>query len=247
MFVHNLNPTLLNIGPLEIRWYGLMYVLAFLVTYYYVRSVIRKGKLNLTEKNLDDLLGLMVLALIVGARLFYAIFYNPGYFVAQPWKIFFVWEGGLSFHGGLTGIILVTWWYAHKKNLKLLQLADVFCVPLALGNAFGRIGNFVNGELYGVVTDLPWGVVFPGVSGVRHPTQIYEALYNIIIFVVLFLMRNKVRSYGCLFGWYLVLYGLFRFSVEFVKDLPLYGPLTMGQWLTIPVFVIGIVLIWKKK
>ncbi len=246
MYTHALNPTILDLGPIEIRWYGLMYVLAFLVTYYYVRAAIRQGKLRLTEKELDNLLGLMVVCMILGARLFYAIFYNPTYFIAQPWKILFIWEGGLSFHGGFLGIFLAGFWYSRKKAIPILKLADIFCVPLALGNAFGRMGNFINGELYGVPTTLPWGVVFPGAETPRHPTQLYEAAYNILIFGILYSQRNKKWQDGKLFGLFMILYAIFRFSVEFIKDLPSYGPLTMGQWLTIPVFLIGVWLVRRN-
>jgi len=225
-----------------------MYVLAFFVTYYYVRGAIRQGKLKLTENELDSMLGWMVICMILGARLFYAIFYNPTYFMDAPWKILFVWEGGLSFHGGLVGVAFAAWWYGtRKKGIPFLHLADIFCVPIALGNAFGRIGNFINGELYGVATNLPWGVVFPGAEGARHPTQLYEAAYNVVIFGILYSMRNKNWKDGTLFGVYLMLYGIFRFGVEFIKDLPFYGPLTMGQWLTLPVFLVGIWLVWRSK
>src|SRR3990172_11907128 len=245
MYTHAINPAILNLGPLEIRWYGLMYVLAFFATYYYVRSAIRQGKLNLTEKELDSLLGLMVVLMIAGARLFYAIFYNPTYFISAPWKILYIWEGGLSFHGGFLGVATAAWIYSRKKGIPFLRFADVFCVPIALGNAFGRIGNFINGELYGVATNLPWGVVFPGAEGARHPTQIYEAAYNVLIFGILYSQRNKQWKDGQLFGLFLILYAIFRFSVEFIKDLPSYGILTMGQWLTIPLLLIGIWLYRK--
>jgi len=247
MYTHALNPTILSLGPLEIRWYGIMYVLAFLITFYYVRAAIRQGKLKLTELQLDNLLGLMVVCMIVGARLFYAIFYNPSYFMDAPWKFFFIWEGGLSFHGGFLGIVVAAWWYVRRKGVSFMRTADIFIVPLALGNGLGRLGNFINGELYGVVTNLPWGVVFPGVEGARHPTQLYEVAYSIIIFGVLFSMRNKKWKDGMLLGIFMVLYAIFRFAVEFIKDLPSYGPLTMGQWLTIPVFLIGIWLVWTRK
>src|SRR3989344_3057533 len=183
MFVHNINPTILHLGPLEIRWYGVMYVLAFLAVYYFAKSAIKQGKLKLTEKQLDDLLGLLVISMIVGARLFYAIFY--------------VWQGGLSFHGGFIAMLLAAWWFCKKHSLRLLQLADIFCVPLALGNAFGRIGNFINGELYGIPTSLPWGIVFPGTAQARHPTQLYEVAYNIIIFAVLYFLSKKNLKEGC--------------------------------------------------
>ena len=246
MYVHNVNPIILNLGPLEIRWYGVMYLLAFLAVLFYCKRAIKQGKLKLTEKELEDLMGYEVLALIIGARLFYAIFYNPSYFLAEPWKILFIWEGGLSFHGGLVAMILTGIWFSRKKNLTFFHLVDVFIVPLALGNAFGRIGNFINGELYGVSTSLPWGVVFPGAEGARHPTQLYEVAYNVVIFVILYSLRNKEWKEGKIFGVFLILYGVFRFSVEFIKDLPAYGPLTMGQWLTIPVFVVGVWLVSRK-
>lgn len=247
MFTHTLSPTILQLGPLEIRWYGVMYVIAFFITYFYAKKAIEKGQLKLTVKELDDLLGLMVVSMIIGARLFYSIFYNPSYFLAEPWKFFYVWEGGLSFHGGLAGIVLATWWFARKKKISFFHIADVLCIPIALGNALGRIGNFINAELYGVATNLPWGVVFPGVEGARHPTQLYEAAYNIVIFGILYSLHNKKLKEGMIFGLFLILYSVFRFSVEFIKDLPSYGPLTMGQWLTIPLFLIGIWLCYRKQ
>ncbi|MBW2969689.1 prolipoprotein diacylglyceryl transferase [Candidatus Woesearchaeota archaeon] len=246
MFTHTINPTILNLGPLEIRWYGLMYVLGFIITYYYVRAAIRAGKIKLTEKELDNLLGILVVALIVGARLFEVIFYEPAYYLNEPWKIFYIWQGGLSFHGGLVGLAIVGYWYARKKKIPFLKLVDVFIVPLAIGNALGRIGNFINAELYGVPTNLPWGVVFPGIEGARHPTQLYEAAYNIIIFITLFSLRNKKLKDGTLFGIFLIMYGIFRIAVEFLKDMPHYGPLTTGQYLTIPVFLLGVWLVWRN-
>ena len=242
-----LNPTILQLGPLEIRWYGLMYVLGFIVTYYYARAAIRQGKLKLEEKELDNLLGLMVVLMIIGARLFYAIFYNPTYFIHQPWKLLYVWQGGLSFHGGFLGIVAACLWCARKKNIPFLRIADIFCVPIALGNSFGRIGNFINAELYGVQTNLPWAVTFPGVEGARHPTQLYEAAYNILIFAILYSLRNKKWKDGMLFGIFMMLYSIFRFATEFIKDIPHYGPLTMGQWLTLPVFLIGAWLVWRTR
>ena len=247
MFTHTLSPTILQLGPLEIRWYGLMYVIAFFITYFYCKKAIEKGQLKLTVKELDDLLGLMVVSMIIGARLFYAIFYNPSYFISEPWKILYVWEGGLSFHGGLAGIVLATLWFARKKKISFFHIADVLCIPIALGNALGRIGNFINAELYGIPTSLPWGVIFPGVELARHPTQLYEAAYNVVIFGILYSLHNKKLKEGMIFGSFLILYSIFRFSVEFIKDLPSYGPLTMGQWLTIPLFLIGIWLVWRNK
>lgn len=239
MYTHALNPTILHLGPLEIRWYGLMYVIGFLITYYYGKKAIEQGWLKLTLKEFDDMLGWLVIAMIAGARTFYAIFYNPHYFIAHPHKFFFVWEGGLSFHGALLAVVLTGFWYARKHKITFLHLADIIIVPVALANGLGRIGNFINGELYGVATNLPWGVVFPGVAGARHPTQLYEAAYNFVIFGILYANRKKLKM-GQLFALFLMLYSVFRFSVEFIKDLPSYGPLTMGQWLTIPMFLLGV-------
>ena len=179
--------------------------------------------------------------------IFIILFYEPTYYFSNPLKMIAIWEGGLSFHGGFFGIAFAAWWYGRKKGIPFLRLAAVFCVPVALGNAFGRIGNFINGELYGIPTNLPWGVVFPGAEGARHPTQIYEALYNVVIFGILYSLRNKKWKDGTLFGIFMILYAIFRFSVEFIKDLPSYGPLTMGQWLTIPVFLLGVWLVWSRR
>lgn len=246
MIIHNLNPTILNLGPLEVRWYGLLYVLGFLVVYLYAKNVIIKKKL-LSLKEYDNFMLLLILATVLGARLFYAIFYNPQYFIKHPLSFFAVWQGGLSFHGSLVAIILVTFFYCKKKKISFLQIADIFVVPVALANALGRIGNFINAELYGKITSVAWGVLFPGVEGPRHPTQLYESFYNIILFFILFACRNKFQKKGVIFGLFLTLYAVFRFLVEFIKDLPLYGPLTMGQWLTIPMFFFGLWLIFRKK
>lgn len=248
VFEHALNPIIFNLGPLEIRWYGLMYVLAFLVTYYYVRGRIRSGQSEFTEKDLDDFTTLQVIALIVGARIFYAIFYEPSHFIQNPLRIFAIWQGGLSFHGGLTAMLVCGWWYCRKKKYSILKTADLFIVPLALGQSFGRIGNFINGELWGYPTSLPWGVKFQNVEEYRHPSQLYESAYNLVIFSTLYLLRNKKLPDGTLFSIFLIMYGIFRFIVEFVREPEIFvGPLTMGQTLTIPVFLAGICLLWHVK
>ena len=247
VFVHNINPTILNIGPLEIRWYGLMYVIGFLFAYLYARAAIKKGKLKITIKELDTLILYLAIALVLGARIFEIIFYAPAYYFSNPLKMIALWEGGLSFHGGLVGVLLVGWWFAKKKKIPFLYLCDIFAVPAALGNAFGRIGNFINGELYGKITNLPWGVIFPGVKGARHPSQLYEALYNFVNFTVLFSLRNKTYKHGTLLGIFLVIYSIARFFVEFVKDIPqVLGPLTMGQVLSIPMLALGVWLLLRK-
>lgn len=246
-FYHNINPVLLQLGPLQIRWYGLMYVLSFLFVYWYVKKASRENKIKLTEEQIDNSMLLMTIALIIGARLFDVIFWDFSTFAQQPLKIFAIWEGGLSFHGGLTGILITSYLLCKKYKIKLLQFADVFAVPLALGQTFGRIGNFINGELYGGPTTLPWGINFhnelnqAGTAIFRHPTQIYEAIYNLIIFATLWKLKNKNLPPGTIFATFLIMYSIFRTLTEFIRvENTTIGPLTMSQALNIPMFIIGI-------
>lgn len=256
VFYHNLDPVLLNLGAVQIKWYGLMYVIAFLVTYFYVRAAVKQKKFGkkLTLDDVDVLMLWLVIALIVGARLFEVLFYNPSFYFSHPAEIFAVWHGGLSFHGGLLGMLLATWLFCRKKKISLLELTDILIVPLAIGQALGRIGNFINGELVGRITSLPWGVNFggetnaAGASVFRHPSQLYEVFYNVVIFGILFTLRNKKLPKGYLFGWFLTLYSVFRFATEFVREPEvMLGPLTLGQWFNIPMFVAGIWMLWKLK
>jgi len=255
-FIHNLDPVLFNLGFSQIKWYGLMYAIAFLVTYFFVRAAVKHKKFGkkLTLDDVDALMILLVAGLIVGARLFEVLFYNPAFYFLHPAEIIAVWHGGLSFHGGLLGMLLATWLFCKKKKISLLALADVLIVPLALGQALGRIGNFINAELVGRITSLPWGVNFGGEvnaagnSVFRHPSQLYEAFYNLVIFSILFTIRNKKLPKGYLFGWFLTLYSVFRFFTEFVREPEvMLGPLTLGQWLNIPMFVAGVWLLFKLK
>lgn len=247
MIQHNINPILLDIpGPFEIRWYGLMYLLAFVVLYIYAKSEIKKGKLELSLKQLDQLLGWQVVGMIIFARIFYILFYNLSYYLTNPLKTIAIWEGGLSFHGGALGIVLVTIYFVKKYNVSFFNITDTFVIPLALGNALGRFGNFINAEIYGVATKLPWGVQFPGIDGVRHPTQIYAVIYNIVIFVILFATRRQLKN-GQTLGLFFLLYSAFRFINEYFKDMVYYYGFTMGQWLTIPLFFLGLYLLFRTK
>lgn len=246
VFYHNLNPVILDIGPVEIRWYGLMYVLSFIIVYLYARAAVKNKKLKLSLKELDDLMIWLVAALIIGARLFEIIFYNPIFYLQNPSEIIAIWHGGLSFHGGLAGVLTAGYAFARKKKISFLQLCDIFVVPLALAQAFGRIGNFINGELYGRVTSLPWGVKFQSAEGFRHPSQLYEAAYDIAIFAFLFFQRNLKKPHGYFVAWFLILYPFFRFLTEFVREPEIMiGPLTMGQCLNIPMFIAGAYLLYR--
>ena len=247
MFYHNLNPIILDIGPLEIRWYGVMWVLGFLVTYFYVRAAARKKVIKLSDKDVDDLVILLTIAILIGARIFEVLFYRPSYYFSNPLQIIAIWKGGLSFHGGLVGAIIGMWWYCRRKKLSVLKMCDVFVVPLALAQAFGRIGNFINGELYGRVTSLPWGMKFPSAEGFRHPSQLYAMTYNLVIFGILYPLRNKKYREGTLLAWFLILYPIFRFLNEYVREPDfMIGPLTPGQVLNIPMFLAGLWLLKRK-
>lgn len=250
VFYHNIDPILLSIGPIDIHWYGVMYVISFILVYLYVRAAVKHKKLKISLNDLDNLMILLTVALIVGARLFEVVLYNFSYYLQSPLQIFAVWKGGLSFHGGLAGVLIVGYLFARRKKIKFLHLCDIFIVPLALAQALGRIGNFINGELYGRLTTLPWGMKFPNAEGFRHPSQLYEMFYNLVIFSFLFIKRNKKQPPGTLLAYFLILYSIFRFLTEFVREPEIMiGPLTMGQVLNIFMLVAGIALMYyiKKK
>lgn len=245
-FIHNLNPTILSLGFLEIRWYGLFYVLGFFLVYFFLKRQIKKGVLELKEKELDSFLFVLVIGMLIGSRLFAVLVYNPAYYLANPFEIIMFWKGGLSFHGALIGMFISGWLWCRKHKFSFIKICDLIVIPGSLAQFFGRIGNFINGELYGKVTNLPWAVKFPFAEGFRHPTQLYEAFYNLIIFFVLFFYYKKNPKTGRIFALFLILYTIFRILVEFIKDMPLYGPLTMGQWLSFPLLFLGLWLFFKK-
>lgn len=241
------DPVALHLGPLEIRWYGLMYALGFLAAWALGRARARRPGADLGVTEVDDLITWLILGLVVGARLGYVLFYEPSHFWDRPLDMFAIWKGGMSFHGGVLGVALVCWLFARKTRRSLVQVGD--CLgPLAAPGLFaGRIGNFINGELFGRPTDLPWGMVFPdGGPLPRHPSQIYEALLEgVVLFVLLWLFSAKPRPRGATLGLFLALYGLFRFGVEFVRQpdpqlgFVAFGWLTMGQALCLPMMLLG--------
>jgi len=215
-----IDPVIFQIGPLEIRWYGVMYLVGFACAYFIIKSELKRRQGPIPVEAADDLLFYLILGLLIGARLGYVIFYNPEVYLAAPWEIFFVWNGGMSFHGGLMGMIVSGYIYARKHQVPFLALADIGALASPIGLMFGRIGNFINGELFGRVTTLPWGIVFAmGGDLPRHPSQLYEAfLEGPVLFGILWWLRKKTRSGGQLLGAFLVFYGLFRFCVEFYRE-----------------------------
>lgn len=244
MFVHDLNPVLANLGPLEIRYYGLAYVLGFLFIYFMLIYLSKNKKLMLSKDEISDFMSYMIIGVIASARLFYVLAYNLNYYISNPIKVFAIWEGGLSFHGGLIGAVIVGLWYCRKKKINFYDIADYFVIPLGIALFLGRIGNFINGELYGRVTNLPWGVKFQSAEGFRHPSQLYEAGKNLLIFIVQFSMKDKELPKGFRFWLFIVMYSSMRFVIEFFREPDVqigfvYG-LTLGQWINIVMFGIGL-------
>jgi phosphatidylglycerol:prolipoprotein diacylglycerol transferase len=257
MLTHpNFDPVALQIGPLAIRWYGLMYLVGFAAAYGLGRLRIAAGKsTRVTVQALDDLLFYGVLGVILGGRLGYVLFYKPSYYLQHPAEIVAVWQGGMAFHGGFLGVLVAVWWVARKHRLGWLEVTD-FLAPLApLAFAAGRLGNFINGELWGRVTGVPWGMVFRGAGpDPRHPSQLYQfALEGVALFVILWLYSSRPRPTGAVSGAFLVGYGAFRFVAEYFREpddfLGLLAlNLSMGQWLSLPMILAGVALLtWARR
>ncbi len=249
-----IDPIAFSIGPIDVRWYGLAYLAAFILCPIVVFKIAKRWKTPITIDDLLVLLISIILGTIIGGRLGYVLFYGDGYYFSNPGEIFNLSSGGMSFHGGLIGVTIGGYIASRIVKIKFLTLADLVVIAVPIGLFLGRIANFINGELWGDVTDLPWGVVFGGAAGdePRHPTQLYEALLEgVLIFVILYLLsRKKPPLYrGTYLGAFLALYGICRIAVEFVR-LPdtqigyLFGDwLTMGMVLSIPVVLAGVALI----
>lgn len=243
----------LSIGPLAVHWYGLMYLLAFLTAWFLTPRLAKYRELSLSKEQQSSLLTYAILGTLIGGRLGYTAFYGADYFGDHPWEIFAVWRGGMSFHGGLVGVGIALWLFAKRQVLDFWKLLDIAVIPAALGLAFGRFGNFINQELYGPVTDLPWGMVIPGVEGLRHPTPLYAMVKDLLIAGVCFLHLRRDAIPGATTALFLILYGILRFSIEFVRietasglDLGILY-LTRGQVLTIPLILVGLYLLFWKR
>jgi phosphatidylglycerol:prolipoprotein diacylglycerol transferase len=254
------NPVALQLGPVAIHWYGLMYLVAFGLFFWLATLRTRQApyaQAGWTRRDVEDLLFYGVLGVIVGGRLGYALFYKPGYYAANPLEIAMVWKGGMSFHGGLVGVILAMLLFARQRKRPLLQVTDLVapCVPLGL--AAGRLGNFINGELWGRAADasLPWAMVFPqsGSAVPRHPSQLYQfALEGLLLFALLWLYARRPRALGRVSGAFLIGYGVLRFIAEFFREPDAFlGPLalgmTMGQWLCVPMVLLGVYLMRRTE
>ena len=253
MLAHpDFDPVAFSLGPLTVRWYGLMYMAGFLGGWILGRWRAARAGSGWTGREVDDLIAFCVLGVVLGGRLGYALFYAPEHYLAHPGALLRIWEGGMSFHGGLLGVLFAVWLFCRLKGKTFLQVGDFLAPMVPPGLFFGRIGNFINGELWGRATEASWGMVFadPMAGGVpRHPSQLYEAvLEGLVLFVVLWIFSRKKRARGRVSGLFLVLYACFRFLVEFVRQpdgLVLMGWLTMGQILCLPMLGFGLWLLWR--
>jgi phosphatidylglycerol---prolipoprotein diacylglyceryl transferase len=264
MYPH-IDPVAVRLGPLAIHWYGLTYLAAFGLFMFLAMRRLRhepfasvRGPGAWTRKDVEDMLFLGVLGVVVGGRLGYCLFYKPDYYLAHPLEVFYVWLGGMSFHGGMLGVILSQVWFAHSRSKPFWQVMDFVapCVPPGL--AAGRVGNFINGELWGRPADpsLPWAMIFPqsGSMVPRHPSQVYQFLLEgLLLFVILWLYARKERKPGQVAAVFLIGYGVLRFTAEYFREpdsfLGLLSlGLSMGQWLCIPMVLFGIGLwLWAER
>jgi phosphatidylglycerol:prolipoprotein diacylglycerol transferase len=257
MLIHpQIDPIAIAIGPLAVRWYGLMYLVGFGAAFLLARSRIKQGRSgSISYAVFDDLFFFSVLGVVLGGRLGYVLFYKPAYYVSHPLEILAVWQGGMSFHGGFLGVLLAMVYIARKYKIRWLAITDFIAplVPPAL--AAGRIGNFINGELWGRTTDVAWGMVFRGAGPLpRHPSQLYQfALEGVLLFAILWLFSARPRPTGAVSAMFLIGYGSLRFVAEFFREpddflgLLAFG-LSMGQWLSLPMVLAGMVMLaWAGR
>ena len=247
-----IDPVAFQIGPLSVHWYGLTYLFAFAACWGVLAWRIKHSPFprGFTTDQLSDIVFYAALGTIIGGRLGYVLFYIWPDFVANPWLLFQVWKGGMSFHGGVLGVFIALWIYARKINKSVFDITDFIVPAVPLGLGAGRLGNFINGELWGRVTDVPWGMVFPHAgSEPRHPSQLYEfGLEGILLFIILWIFSRKTRPRFAVTGLFLMGYATFRFLVEFFREpdfqigFVAFGWLTKGQLLSIPMFILGAIL-----
>jgi phosphatidylglycerol:prolipoprotein diacylglycerol transferase len=247
----DIDPVAIALGPVQIHWYGLMYVLGFGAVWWFGSRRARQPGSGWTEAQLSDVIFYGVLGILLGGRLGYVLFYKLPYYLDHPLDVFKIWQGGMAFHGALIGSIVALMWCAHKQRKSFFAITD-FVAPWApIGLGLGRIGNFINQELWGRVTDLPWGMVFRNAGELpRHPSQLYQAsLEGVALFVILWWYTRTPRPLGATSGVFVLCYGLFRFLVEFVREPDAHlgfviGPFTMGQLLSLPMVLVGAAIVY---
>lgn len=242
----NIDPVFLRLGPLQFRWYGLMYLLGLTAAYFVIKGRAARWQVPLTRDQLYDMIVYAAVGIFAGGRLGYTLFYNFSYYIQNPAKIIAVWEGGMSFHGGLLGTIVALWWFSKRRGIPALTVADLAAGATPIGLGLGRIGNFINGELYGRATDVDWCMVFPGGGpDCRHPSQLYEAaLEGGLLFLLLAAISRWRTPPGTVFWSFIAGYGVCRMVVEFFREPDLHlgfilGPFSMGQLLSLPMVLAG--------
>jgi phosphatidylglycerol:prolipoprotein diacylglycerol transferase len=277
-YLLQIDPIALSAGPLKIHWYGLMYLLGFGIAWWLGHRRIQAGRLpGVDQHGFGDLMFYAMVGVVVGGRLGYILFYDLPTYIEHPLQMLKVWQGGMSFHGGLLGVVAAVWWWSRKRGLHVMDTLEFVAPLVPPGLGFGRIGNFINGELWGKLTRGDWGVVFPASlpepfhsmssmalraefdrgaldAFARHPSQLYQALLEgLVLFLVLWLYSRKPRPRYAVAGLFTLLYGLFRFVVEFVRvpdqqlDYLAFGWVTMGQVLSLPLIVLGLVWLWMSR
>jgi len=253
MTVH-INPILVELGPFRLSWYGLMYVLGFAASYFLVLNQMKRKDFGISKLEVENLYFYLILGLVIGARLGYVLFYDLKMYLADPLEIFAIWHGGMSFHGGLIGVLIVGIVFCWKNKKSFWRVSDLIIVTVPIGLGLGRIGNFINGELYGRVTQVPWGMIFPkGGPLPRHPSQLYESGLDVgLLFLILWILKDRRLPAGSLLALFLFFYGAFRFSVEFFREPDvqlgfILGPFTMGQVLCTLMMAGGVLLMIYLK
>ena len=249
----NIDPVLLDLGEIKIRYYGLAYVISIMLAYFYCIYLARITKSKVTPKILDDSIMYLIVGMIVGARLGYVLFYNLNYHLENPLTIFMTWKGGLSFHGGVVGVIIAMIVFTKTRRIKFFDIIDLYAAALPIGIFLGRIANFINGELYGKYSNAPWAVKFPlGGYIPRHPSQIYESFFEgLVLFFILFFLYKFTKIWkkrGNISGVFLILYGTIRIILENFREPDyqvgyIYKYITMGQILSLPMLIAGILIL----
>ncbi len=259
MFIHNLDPVIINFGILSIRWYSLAYIFGILIGWWYGNKIILKKfdaeRAKTDVKIFDELITYIIISIVIGGRVGYVLFYNPSYYYENLVEIFKIWEGGMSFHGALLGVIIGTYIYSRRKNVKTFFLLDIIACVSPIGIFLGRIANFINGELIGKTTNVYWGVIFPKFDNeVRHPSQLYEAFLEglLLFFILNFIFFKKSYKVGNCSLMFLIFYGFFRIISEFFRqpDIQigyLFGFLSMGMLLSTIMIFFGAIIYLKKN
>ncbi|MDD5757465.1 MAG: prolipoprotein diacylglyceryl transferase [Desulfobulbaceae bacterium] len=248
-----IDPAIVKIGPMQIRWYGLMYVVGFIISYVLVQRQIKKNHDSNLANHLENLNVTLMLSLILGGRLGYVLFYNLTYYLKNPAEILATWQGGMSFHGALLGVICGGVWFCSTRKLDFWKTADIYVVTIPLGLGFGRIGNFINGELYGRESNMPWAMIFPGGGpNPRHPSQLYEFLLEgIFLFMILWKAKDRPHPSGFMLSFFLIGYGIVRSIVENFREpdaqIGFIGVFTMGQILSVTMIVAGIIIFSLRR